>query len=261
MAGESRVHDEDPKTPKTPINTTAKTLDPSHPYFVHPSDNPTSVLVQPLMNGDNYSTWVRGITKVLSAKNKLGFVNGVLIEPSSDVDAENHHNWKRADDLVSSWICHFTIPQIKTTIDYIPSSLVVWKDLKERFSETSAPKLFQLKQSIASLKQTDQSLFAQYTTIRSLWDEIDSIRPLPNCICGASKQTLELMDQDCAMEFLQSLNDRFSNLRSNILQRETFPTVRTIHNLVRQEEVQQEMQGHSNSSIDVAALQLLLMII
>ncbi|XP_026443849.1 uncharacterized protein LOC113344003 [Papaver somniferum] len=207
MVGESPIHDEDPKTPKTPINTTAKTLDPSHPYFVHPSDNPTSVLVQPLMNGDNYSTWVRGITKALSAKNKLGFVNGVLIEPSSDADAENHHNWKRADDLVSSWICHSTIPQIKTTIDYLPSSLVVWKDLKERFSETSAPKLFQLKQSIASLKQTDQSLSSHYTTIRALWDEIDSIRPLPNCICGASKQTLELMDQDRAMEFLQSLND------------------------------------------------------
>lgn len=45
-------------------------LTPSSPYYVHPSDNPTSVIYTPLLNSENYCTWGRGMMKALSAKGK-----------------------------------------------------------------------------------------------------------------------------------------------------------------------------------------------
>ena len=87
--------------------------------------------------------------KILSAKDKLGFVDGSIVEPD---DIDNFNKWKRADDLVQSWIHHCVMPEIKFSILYLSTARDVWLDLKERFSQTSAPKLFQLKQSISYLK-------------------------------------------------------------------------------------------------------------
>ncbi|KAB2610299.1 hypothetical protein D8674_018331 [Pyrus ussuriensis x Pyrus communis] len=46
------------------------------PYFLHPSDHPGLILVSKKLNGDNYNTWCRAMEISLSAKNKIGFING-----------------------------------------------------------------------------------------------------------------------------------------------------------------------------------------
>ena len=74
-----------------------------------------------------------------------------------------------------------------------------------------------------------------YTRLRSLWDEMDAIRPTQVCICGHGSDTLNNMNQDRAMGFSQGLHDRFASLRSSILQREVFPPIFTIYNFIHQE--------------------------
>jgi hypothetical protein len=44
------------------------------------------VLVAPLLSEDNYGTWICVITMALHAKNKLGFVDGILMQPTSPND-------------------------------------------------------------------------------------------------------------------------------------------------------------------------------
>ncbi|MCH87369.1 hypothetical protein A2U01_0008237 [Trifolium medium] len=51
-------------------------LDNSSPYFVHPSDGPSSVIVTPLLTGSNYHSWSRSMKHALGAKMKLYFVDG-----------------------------------------------------------------------------------------------------------------------------------------------------------------------------------------
>ena len=49
------------------------------PLFLHHTENPSLVLVtQPLIGGENYSSWARAVRKVLLTKNKLGFIDGTL---------------------------------------------------------------------------------------------------------------------------------------------------------------------------------------
>lgn len=52
------------------------TLDPSYPYYVHPSENPSSQLVPVVFNGSGYAIWRNSMITSLSTKNKLGMVNG-----------------------------------------------------------------------------------------------------------------------------------------------------------------------------------------
>lgn len=54
----------------------------SDPFYIHPSDNPYVLFFSPILTGDNYCSWVRGITMAMSAKDKQGFVDGTIPKPA-----------------------------------------------------------------------------------------------------------------------------------------------------------------------------------
>lgn len=137
---------------------------------------------------------------------------------------------------------------------YMDSAGAIWQDLKTRFAHSNAPKLFHLKQAIASLKQEDLSVSAYHTRIKALWDEFDSFRPREPCSCGAGKYLLDSHNQDRLMKFLQGLHDHYATLRSNVLLMDPFPHVNKIYNLVRQEEQQQNINTSSAAQVESAAL-------
>ncbi|XP_026429999.1 uncharacterized protein LOC113326494 [Papaver somniferum] len=206
---ESHPHQTPPETTFIPTSGNPRISDP---YVIHPSDNPATVLFSPLLQGDNYGSWVRGITKALNAKGKLGFVDGTLSPPT---DALAYQCWKRCDDMVGSLLLNSCEPDIRARCLYAPSSHAIWKDLQVRFCISNAPILFRLKSAIASIRQESMSVSLYYTKFKTPWDQYDSLVAVTEvCICGAGKQLLERLEGDRDMEFLQGLHDRFSNLRS-----------------------------------------------
>jgi hypothetical protein len=131
----------------------------------------------------------------------------------------------------------------------------IWTDLKDRFSQSNAPKIYQLKQSIPALKQEGMSVSLYFTQLKSLWDELNSIAPVNPCICGNAKSIIDQLNQDRAMEFLQGVHDRFSAVCSQILLMDPFPTIQRIYNIVRREEKQQEINFRPLPAEESAALQ------
>ncbi|XP_026441617.1 uncharacterized protein LOC113340759 [Papaver somniferum] len=235
--------------PFTSNSGNPRTLDP---YVIHPSDNPATVLFSPLLQGDNYGSWVRGITKALNAKGKLGFVDGSLPPPTDEL---TYQCWKRCDDLVGSWLLNSCQPDIRASCLYAPSSHAIWKDIQVRFCISNAPILFRLKSAIAAIRQESMSVSLYYTKIKTLWDQYDSLVAVTEvCICGAGKSLLERLERDRAVEFLQGLHDKFSNLRSQILLMDPFPTALRIFNMVQQEEEQQHITSSPLPNIESAAL-------
>jgi hypothetical protein len=220
------------------------------PHYVHHSDSPTMVLVTPLLSGDNYGTWLRAITMALRAKNKLGFVDGTLTKPTSSNDLSQ---WERCNDLVCSWILNSVTGEIRSSILYAETAREIWLDLSERFSQSNAPQIYQLKQSISSLKQENMPVSAYFTKLKSLWNELNSLVVIQPCTCGHGKAIADQLQQDRAMEFLQGLHERYGALRSQILLMEPFPSTTRIYSLVRQEEKQQEIHSSLSPTPDAAA--------
>ncbi|XP_038685765.1 uncharacterized protein LOC119985545 [Tripterygium wilfordii] len=97
--------------------------DIANPLFLHSSDHVGLILVSKKLNGNNYNTWSCAIRIALSAKNKLGLVDGSL-EP----------------DLAGSVI-------------YLPNAHEIWVNLHEHFSQGNGPYLFQIQREINSLTQ------------------------------------------------------------------------------------------------------------
>ncbi|CAJ2662218.1 unnamed protein product [Trifolium pratense] len=185
-------------------------------------------------------------------KNKFDFVDGTLTSPKKKEDLSK---WQRCNDLVASWILNSVSTEIRPSILYAETAAQIWTDLKDRFSQSNAPKIYQLKQSISALKQEGMSVSLYFTQLKSLWDELNSIAPVNPCICGNAKSIIDQQNQDRAMEFLQGVHDRFSAVRSQILLMDPFPSIQRIYNIVRQEEKQQEINFRPLPAEESTALQ------
>ena len=54
------------------------------PYYLNNGDHPRIRIPDPLTS-DNYQSWKRSMMTALFAKNKLGFVNGIILQPSDEL--------------------------------------------------------------------------------------------------------------------------------------------------------------------------------
>uniref|UniRef100_A0A2N9J0N1 CCHC-type domain-containing protein n=1 Tax=Fagus sylvatica TaxID=28930 RepID=A0A2N9J0N1_FAGSY len=86
-------------------------------------------------------------------------------------------------------------------------------DLKERFSQSNGPRVYQLQKEIASLNQEQSSVSAFYTKLKGLWDVLMNFCPIPTCNCGALKTLLDYQHNEYVMKFLVGLNDSYASVR------------------------------------------------
>lgn len=99
----NRQHNMTNSTPQTTNQTqTTGLIDVYHPYYLQSSDNPGIALVTQSLTSQNYNQWSRSIKLALSAKNKLGMIDGTLSQPAESSNLFGL--WSRCNDMVLSWL-------------------------------------------------------------------------------------------------------------------------------------------------------------
>ena len=74
-----------------------------NPFLLSASKNPGNILVaQPLLGMKNYQSWSRAIVLTLTAKKKIGFVNGKISMP--EIDSPLYEDWESCNTMVLSWL-------------------------------------------------------------------------------------------------------------------------------------------------------------
>ncbi|XP_072077743.1 uncharacterized protein [Arachis hypogaea] len=143
------------------------TQSPSSPYYIHPSETPSTVLVSPPLTGDNYHQWSRAFSIALISKNKIVFLDGTIPTPATD------------NPLFPSW------PPVAQSVIYFDYAEAIWEDLRNRFSQGDLLRVAELQEQIYGLKQGSLSVTQYHTALRALWEEHDTYRPVKPCICPA----------------------------------------------------------------------------
>ena len=115
----------------------------SSPYFLHSGDHPGLALVSHPLIGPNYNTWSRAMWMALNAKNKLGFVDRSI--PQLVADDLNAHTWSRCNSMVISWLLNAVYNEIADSLLDLDTAQAVWIDLNDRFCQSHAPRIFQIK--------------------------------------------------------------------------------------------------------------------
>ncbi|XP_068474622.1 uncharacterized protein [Phaseolus vulgaris] len=224
----SEVHSTDP-------GITDSSLHPSSPYYIHPSEGPSSVSITPVLTGSNYHMWSRPIRMALISKNKMGFLTGAVIEPAL-IDPL-YPTWERCNTLIMSWLFNSLSQPITQSVIFFESAIAIWNDLKERFSQGDLLRIAELQETIYSLKQGDCSVSEYYTSLKSLWEELDNYRPFLPCTYSVKMYH----QQDFIIRFLKGLEDRFSVVRSQILLMEPLPQASRVFSMIVQQERQRSL--------------------
>ncbi|XP_006604959.1 uncharacterized protein LOC114400390 [Glycine soja] len=130
----------------------------------------------------------------------------------------------------------------------------VWKELREHFSHADLFRISEIQEEIFSQRQGDNSISKFYIALKTLWDELDVLNPLPvctcnsKCSCGAIKKIEKEINKNQVVRFLRGLNDQYSGVRSQLMLLDNLPNVNRVF-------AQQERQFDTkNASVPKALL-------
>ena len=107
--------------------------------------------------------------------------------------------------------------------------------------------------------QGDSIVTSFFIGLQTAWDQLLNFRPLPccacgKCTCGVNDKITSFQHQDSLMQFLNGLNDAYSQVRTQILMMEPIPSLDKVFSLVIQEERQRALGFNVNSSVESIAL-------
>jgi hypothetical protein len=203
---------------------------PNNPFYLHPTDNPNTVVITPLLEGaSNYHIWSRHMADGLICKDKYGFVDGTILQPK--INDPLYGPWRKCNTMVIQWITKSVSTQIGQSIAYFDNATDIWHDLRTRFSKGDYFRHSDLLQSVHSLKQGDLDLSSYFTQLQILWQELEILRPVYTCICAikcscllssSGKMNRETEYTIC---FLKGLNESYDTVRRQILCMESLPPV------------------------------------
>ena len=87
----------------------------------------------------------------LTAKNKVGFIDGFIAAPSQIENPTEFALWNQCNSMILSWLTHSVEPNLAEGIVHAKTAYQVWIDLRDQFSQKNAPAIFQVQKSIATI--------------------------------------------------------------------------------------------------------------
>jgi len=128
-------------------------IEPHSPYYLHPSEGPGMLITAEVFDGKNYELWENAVRISLKAKNKLGFIDGTLKKPEiGEGNFTEYHSWDMVNSMICSWLLNVIDRKLHPSVAFAETARAMWEDLHKRYGVASAPKIYQLKTSIAECK-------------------------------------------------------------------------------------------------------------
>lgn len=101
----------------------------------------------------------------LTAKNKVGFIDGTISKPNSS--EANFQQWKRCNDG-KIMATQLFVKRYFYSVIYCDLAQDIWIDLKERFAQVNGPRLYQIECEIHNLVQDTMSVATYFTKLKGL---------------------------------------------------------------------------------------------
>ncbi|KAK4710621.1 hypothetical protein R3W88_005134 [Solanum pinnatisectum] len=213
-------------------NTTDAPIDSSSPLYMHPSNNPSAMLVPNPFNGIGYISWRRGVLRSFSVKNKLGFINGECEKLVTN--SPNFHLWERCDDMIAD------------SVEYVNDAAELWRELEDRYDQTNCAKLYQIQKEINDMSKGIFGITGYYTNMKKLWEELSGLNVKTQCNCACTSGVKESVHEGeqgrKLIQFLMGLNEVYTAVRGIILMMNPLPALPQAFSLLVQDERQKELR-------------------
>lgn len=228
------------------------------PLYIAPNESTQMQLTPMEFDGTNYMTWSRGVRLALGAKNKMGIIDGSVKEPERN--SKDYVRWMRCDHMVRCWLFRSMKEEIAHGFILVESARQLWEEIKERYSQSNALLLYQIKRDAGSLEQGNLSVSDYYGKLKKLWDENSELEVLPTCTCGVMKRcTCEIIkrlqqreEQGRIIDILMKLDPIYDGTRCQILAMDPLPQLNKVFQMVHQAEREKKIAGNLQQSSNEA---------
>ncbi|KAM6575044.1 hypothetical protein CsatA_023371 [Cannabis sativa] len=126
---------------------------------------------------------------------------------------------------------------------FLDTAADMWKELNSRYDQGNGPRIFELREALITLHQSDDTVSSYFTKLKCMWDEIQEIFPRIPCTYAAFVNNLASLNQEQVLQFLTGLNESFSPVRAQILLIEPFPSLSKVFSMVIHEERQRKLKN------------------
>ncbi|EOY31697.1 Uncharacterized protein TCM_038760 [Theobroma cacao] len=123
--------------------------DPQSSYYLHHTDHPSSVVINPKLTTNNYVAWSRSFLLALSIRNKLGFINGSI--PKPQVTNDLYPSWIKCNNLIVAWLLDSINPPIASIVFYMDSAMEIWSALKQSYAQLDDTRVCNLQYTLGML--------------------------------------------------------------------------------------------------------------
>ncbi|KAK9713864.1 hypothetical protein RND81_06G055800 [Saponaria officinalis] len=183
------------------------------PLSIQSSDHLGMKLVSHAFEGNGFGNWKRSLLIALSAKNKLGFIDGTQKKPSStDPTAKA---WQRCNNMYFLGFSMFCLLKL-LILCFIAILLMmfVWDEIEAMGMNPTCS---------------------------------------CTCIYGSKTKQLKIVEDQKIVQFLLGLNDSYTVIRGTILMQSPLPKISTIYNNLLQEERQRIIHHSAQFQADSAS--------
>lgn len=190
--------------------------------------------------------------------------------------------------VVLSWLTNTLAKELQRCAAHVETAREAWEDLEQRFAQSITPRVYELKRAIALLQQEKSSISAYYGKLKSTWDKLQSLNPIPfflnkkikiykqstkgvqsiykkcylnliplctcGCKCGAAKQIQSIREEEKVFDFLTGFYNVYSIVRSQILNVDPLANLVRVYAIAAQEEKQQSVAAILTPTSEGAAL-------
>ncbi|XP_058772285.1 uncharacterized protein LOC131646175 [Vicia villosa] len=227
----------------------------SNPYYLHRNENPSLVLVTPLIDDNNYHTWARSMHIALISKNKERSIDDTLPKPL--VLNVLYAPWIHCNIMVLAWIYRSISESVAKSVLWIESVVGVWRNLQIRFSQGDIYHIFDIQEELYKFRQGNLDVSNYFTQIKVMWDELEAYRPISACSCaipcscGALASIRKYRELDYVIRFLKGLNEKFAQSKTQIMMMNPLPDIDKTFSLVIQQEseVNNSQYAISNNNV------------
>ncbi|KAM2367604.1 hypothetical protein ACFXTH_045259 [Malus domestica] len=186
------------------------------------------------LNGSNYPLWSKVLEMHIVGRGKKGFVTGSIKEPKDD--SAEYEAWETGNAIVKWWLINSMDHTIMGFFIHLHIAREVWEEVARTYSDGSdISQIYELKVKSFRFRQERKPISVYYADLKTVWQELDQMRPIKMECAGNLKTLREEIQLDRVYAFLAGLDDIFDKVRSDILRSQPLPSVEEVFFIVRRE--------------------------
>jgi len=206
-----------------------------------------------VLDEKNYDLWAPLIQIHIAGRKKMGYLRGLIKAPHED--DPKYDDWFSEDQKIKSWLLSSMKPEIMKRYIRLSTSKEIWDSLKAAyFDENDEARIYSLNQKASRLRQNSRPLATYFGELTEIFQELDHFNKVSMECENDIKMFQKSTERQRVYIFLGGLDDRFDQVRGEVLRKDPPLGLQASYAYVRREADRKEAMKMEVDKSEPAAM-------